>query len=593
MKFSLAGALLGLVAGGTALVGGPFFLEATSFRALGWLGGGVLLACLLTVTCLLREPRPTGEVPATSLAGVLEVVRRRRVLFFLVGNGAAVAFVTSLTLVTPYLAEALLGRSRGYVGILNAFLFGGMVAGAMLVGVVGKHVSFRHMFAAAMGLGALLVITLATGAASETVRNTQWIWWLVFTAMGCLLLISLVSPPMILSAFADDDGGKREGLFFGLNGMTLNFSNAFSFMAAATMLDMGRTAANPRGVQMVLFLAGGLAAVSALALAGAVFGAARDRRSHPDYQHRAQFDELKPKPVFIIGLHRSGTTFLYKILGEMLPVAVLSVYHIVHFPRLVSQHAAGDTDKARQDLDTHFRQAGMTTRKMDSIPVSHATVEEYGWVLKRYGKTFHFSPSSAPVMDAMCRKLQRLTPGAQAVLLKNPWDTGYVAGLARRYPDARFIFIRRDPTAILNSQFRNAMYYGSTRDPLLNVLLRGIPLARVVMWFQRQHRRFLGEKLFKRNMIRWLVKDVARESERLEQSWQVVEPGRRMGLTYEELVAGPPGVLKQIAEFLEIEPTGDLSTVQAKPRKPELLPEVAAVEAELRKACCPVSRGGS
>jgi hypothetical protein len=38
-------------------------------------------------------------------------------------------------------------------------------------------------------------------------------------------------------------------------------------------------------------------------------------------------------PIFVLGLHRSGTTFLYQLLADSFPFAVTTLYDITHYRR--------------------------------------------------------------------------------------------------------------------------------------------------------------------------------------------------------------------------------------------------------------------
>jgi hypothetical protein len=292
---------------------------------------------------------------------------------------------------------------------------------------------------------------------------------------------------------------------------------------------------------------------------------------------------IAPRPIFIIGLHRSGTTFLYQTLAGVFPVASLTVYHVVDYDRLLLHHHDGTAEAAGRELDRIFRSWGMATRRIDDVALSHAMPEEYGWILRRRGGSFHTNPRTAPLVDEICRKLRYVTPAAEAVLLKNPWDTGHVKDLLARFADARFIFLRRDPVAIVNSQFRIAKYFGGTKDPFVNMLFSGIPSGRIWMWLQRSVRRAAGERRHGWIALRFILRDVACELGRFEASWSVVPSPRRLALDYEELVSRPDEVLERVSAFLGLAVRRNPVRSAPRPRDSTLLPEVAAVEAAFRR----------
>jgi hypothetical protein len=312
-------------------------------------------------------------------------------------------------------------------------------------------------------------------------------------------------------------------------------------------------------------------------------------RGYDDSLFEWDLCEVTPRPVFIIGLHRSGTTFLYQKLTEVFPVASLTVYHVIHYDRILLHYHEGTAATARQELDGMFQRWHMATRGIDDVALSHAMPEEYGWVLRRRAGSFYTNAKTAPLLDEICRKLQFITPSGLAVLLKNPWDTGHVGDLLAYFPDARFIFLQRDPVAIVNSQFRVAKYFGENNNPYVNLLFRGISLGRTWMRLQRVVRKAAGGRLHGRIALRHILRDVSRELVRLETSWDAVSPRRRVALDYGGMVRDPDGSLEKLAAFLGLSPRCDSVPKKPNPRDPTFLPEVAAAEAGFRR--CLRNRG--
>jgi hypothetical protein len=302
-----------------------------------------------------------------------------------------------------------------------------------------------------------------------------------------------------------------------------------------------------------------------------------------DSLFEADLRKVTPRPVFIIGLHRSGTTFLYQALTNAFSVASLTVYHVLHYDQVLRRHHEGTAAAAGEELDGLFRSWHMATRRIDDVALSHAMLEEYGWVLRRRAGAFHASAKTAPLVDEICRKLHFLMPSAEAALLKNPWDTGHAGDLLAYFPDARFVFIQRDPVAIVNSQFRFAKNSGLHKDPYLNLLLSGIPLGRTWMRLQRVVRKTAGEHRHSRIALGYILRDVTRELNRLEASWKAVPPPRRVALDYSGLVHDPDGALERVARAFSLASRRDPVRVEPHPRDPTLLPEVAAAEAGFRR----------
>jgi hypothetical protein len=306
-------------------------------------------------------------------------------------------------------------------------------------------------------------------------------------------------------------------------------------------------------------------------------------RQRDDILFEAELCKVTPRPVFIIGLHRSGTTFLYQALTNAFSVVSLTVYHVLNYDRVLLQHHEGTAAAAGAELDALFRSWHMATRRIDDITFSPAMLEEYGWVLRRWAGAFHTKGKTAPLLAEICRKLHYLTPSADAVLLKNPWDTGHAEDLLNCFPDARFVFLQRDPVAIVNSQLRTARYIGETKDPYVHMLLRGIPLGRAWRRLQQAVRKAAGQSWHGRIALAYILRDVTRELGRLEVSWNAVPPRQRAALDYSGLVHDPDGALGKVARALGLAPRRDPVRVEPDPRDPTLLPEVAAAEARFRR----------
>ena len=73
--------------------------------------------------------------------------------------------------------------------------------------------------------------------------------------------------------------------------------------------------------------------------------------------------------VFIVGLHRSGTTFLYEALSQVLPVAKLTVQNVVFYRTLIASYLRDGGHHDRQWLKAYFQDNNINTRGRDSLPL--------------------------------------------------------------------------------------------------------------------------------------------------------------------------------------------------------------------------------
>jgi Na+/melibiose symporter-like transporter len=250
VRFTLTGAMLLLAGAGAALLGGP----GLSFAQIGLVGAAGFALLLALPALLVREPPPTEPPgPRGALLSELAAVARAHAAIF-VTNGLVVMAGTAVLIVVPYVAEALLERPRAYTATLNAWLLGGIVLGAVLIGALSKRVAPRLLL-----LGA--TVTAALSLAGLAVTTAPLVAWHAgFVAVGVLALMSMVVPALLVAELADRDGRRRDGLFFGVNGAALNVGCALAALSVTALLDAG-------SVRGALALVAGTLALAALLLA--------------------------------------------------------------------------------------------------------------------------------------------------------------------------------------------------------------------------------------------------------------------------------------------------------------------------------------
>lgn len=302
-----------------------------------------------------------------------------------------------------------------------------------------------------------------------------------------------------------------------------------------------------------------------------------------DREHLDLLAETPIRPVFIMGLHRSGTTWLYESLASVFGLGAVTLHEVFCYPRLLARRLAG-TESADQELiDAHFKEQGLATRGIDEIGLSHATVEEYGWILQRYGGNLRVTPKTKPILDRLIQKIQHAKPEAPAVLLKNPWDTSNAPRIAELYPDAKFVFIARDPLRIAQSQFKNSLVFGGADVHFLMLLMQGFPLGRFVIGSQRLLWKLTSEERYSRVTVGWIQNDVTKELKGYKESLAALPPERVIEVTYTQLSTEPADTLTRIGEFLGFEPDAEaLAAVTPRVRTGPLHPQIQRVAERFR-----------
>jgi len=166
------------------------------------------------------------------------------------------------------------------------------------------------------------------------------------------------------------------------------------------------------------------------------------------------------KPVFIMGYSRSGTTYLFYVLGADPNFAYASTYQVLtphifltagKWMRKLFQRAMPETrpqDNVRISADSpneeEFAVANMSPVSIANgyiFPMRIGEVFERS-VLFRGGlrlaqewkRTFHY----------FSQKVMLVNPG-KTMLSKSPLNTGRISQILELYPDARFVHIHRNP----------------------------------------------------------------------------------------------------------------------------------------------------
>jgi hypothetical protein len=297
-------------------------------------------------------------------------------------------------------------------------------------------------------------------------------------------------------------------------------------------------------------------------------------RGDEDVPYLARLSERAPDPLFVMGLHRSGTTWLYQQLDRLLPVTSSTAHDVLAYPRLLALQAKSALEADRAALDARFASLGLSDRQLDAIPLSHATVEEYGWVLLHRSGRPWLDGRNAAVLFELCRKLAAIRPGARAVLLKNPWDHGSGPALAALHPGARFVFISRDPRWVVDSQLHSALLSRRADLAYLEMLIGPSRGARALLKASRVMSRALGEGAFVAATVRVLFDRVTSELGRQRRSRDGLPARVQMEVRYEDLVRDPPKHLGRLVEFLGLPPRADFSGLKASPRPRPLHPAI-------------------
>ena len=290
-----------------------------------------------------------------------------------------------------------------------------------------------------------------------------------------------------------------------------------------------------------------------------------------DQPYLERLKGVEVRPVFIIAPHRSGTTLLYRILVEGGSFNAVTVHHILNRHRLLHLHFTNQDQAARQELNRMFESKGIQGESMNSREFSGDVLEEYCYAFDRQGRRPRLTPDNAEEFKLFSKKLQVIQDFSRPLLLKNPFDGVGFLYLAEVFPDARFIFIYRNPVDVINSKIKLNRLLLSKKFEYHAMVVQ--EYARL---FERPIKLAMARLVFSSKlplMTELVYRDVSQSCDYVRDN--VGKLGdKAMGVTYPELCANPTQVVRRVLEFLKLPPTNrDYSNMISK-REPDILPEV-------------------
>jgi hypothetical protein len=193
------------------------------------------------------------------------------------------------------------------------------------------------------------------------------------------------------------------------------------------------------------------------------------RLRHEELQTPTILERPIKRPIFITGLPRSGTTFLHKLLAIDPANLVPRVWQLIHpYPRL----ASGARDRRQQQVDRQLRMFEMLAPEFRSMhPINAGSPQECSEITAhvfaslRFDSTY-FIPSYRLWLDGIghldayrfhkrfLQHLQYQSGTSGTWVLKCPDHVFALNAIRTVYPDARLVFVHRDPLRVMVSVAR-------------------------------------------------------------------------------------------------------------------------------------------
>lgn len=197
------------------------------------------------------------------------------------------------------------------------------------------------------------------------------------------------------------------------------------------------------------------------------------------YRKRLADKPLEHAPVFILGHWRSGTTFVHNVLSCDKHFGYNTTYQTV-FPHLMMfgqpffkktmswlmpDHRPTDNMELAVDLpqEEEFALANMCPYTYYNFWFYPKHQMEY---CDKYMLFDDIAPEELAVWEETFKKLIKISlwnTGGTQFLSKNPPHTGRVAELVKMFPDAKFIYLMRNPYTVFES---TRSFFTNTIQPL-------------------------------------------------------------------------------------------------------------------------------
>jgi len=275
-----------------------------------------------------------------------------------------------------------------------------------------------------------------------------------------------------------------------------------------------------------------------------------------DKPYLKKIEETTFEPIFVLGLPRSGTSILYKMLTKTNCFNAVTAYHIIRYDQLLHDHLNDLEEQAKEELNEEFRMDGFQDRGIDRLNVAADFPEEYGYILGSKLTEMYIKPTNVDRFREMGKKIQFISENDKPLLLKNPFDFQNISYIKKEFPNSKFVFIARDPIDIFNSTMRAIHHLVKNKNPYS---------MRIFEHYQKlyerpmrlQGLRFLFDKLPILPLLA-ITKVEKKATDRFLRQISDIPEDSYVHVKYEELCSDPQENMEHILNFLDREPDEDM-----------------------------------
>jgi len=307
---------------------------------------------------------------------------------------------------------------------------------------------------------------------------------------------------------------------------------------------------------------------------------------NPDSKYLEKIKNISFQPIFILGLHRSGTSILYKILGTTECFNIVTAYHIIKYSELLYNYLNNNEEKAKEELMAFLNAQSQVDRGIDQLKITPDFPEEYGFLLTYRSRPTKLTPKNLPIFIELCKKIQFITDQNKPILLKNPWDFPNFLYIKKVFPDAKFIFIHRNPLHVINSFVRAMKILFGNKNAYATLLSRSYV---EIMNIPALH--YASKLYFSPNFSIGLLKSIHNSTMATKyflKNINLLSKEDYINIKYEELCKEPKVNISKIMNFLHLNKKFNIDYDELiKPRKLKLETEVERMKEYIYKKMKP------
>lgn len=292
-----------------------------------------------------------------------------------------------------------------------------------------------------------------------------------------------------------------------------------------------------------------------------------------DQQHMQLLENVEFQPVFILGLHRSGTSILYKMLNATECFNPVTAYHLIRYDQLLTNHINNHEESSKKELTESFQEKGLDDRGIDKLKINADFAEEYGFLLGQKTLEMYITPKNLALFAEMAKKIQVISENNKPILLKNPYDLPNFLYIKQVFPNAKFVFIHRHPFKTLSSNIKAVDVLLKNKNPYTTQLFRlynkifenPLILIPIRLCFSR----------FKIFGVMFLTMNSSKATRYYLKNIDELPKHDYISIKYEEFCHHPQKTIENIMNFLNLDMNKNIDVTSfMKPRKVQVHPSV-------------------